>query len=42
MRLVPFIFKKNKKDKKDRLKMKLVTLKYYFSIAYVAMARKIE
>ena len=31
-----------KKDKKDRLKMKLVTLKYYFSIAYVAMARKIE
>ena len=42
MPLVPFFLKKNKKDKKDRLKMKLFTLKKYFPIVYVAMAHKIE
>jgi hypothetical protein len=40
--LVLFILKKNKKDKKDRLRMILFTLKYYLPNARNAMAREIE
>jgi hypothetical protein len=40
--LVLFIFKKNKKDKKDRLTEHLFTLKYYLLTAGNAVAHKIE